>query len=597
MKMAPESIYTIAIVCALPLEMAAVTAMMDRINTGPMWQDAGDKNNYTLGQIGPHNVVLACLPEGVYGMTAATSLISWMLYSYRSVRFAVLVGIGGGVPSVNCDIRLGDVVVSKPRGTSPGIIRYDIGKAVSGGILPNGSSDKPPKELLTAMSRLSADHMMVGNMISDQISTMLRDYPNMRERFKYPGVDKDILYEANYNHVGGISGICHQCDREKLIPRPKRPNQAPSIFYGAIGSVNLVVKDGVTRDQLANQHNYNILCFEMEAAGLLDQIPSLVIRGICDYADSHKNKIWQEYAAATAAAYAKQLLCALPASGTYVDQKIPTISTTSRSMSSMSMLSSSQRSLTGIQDPPPSYIFMERFHLKESISLGSLIPDRRYPHQDALIPSISLEEGRDFSVSIEHNFNEFANARSKSNSSFKKALGRLFLPPPFKGVEGDIQILSQQSCVYTLLQPRALFKRLSGSVAFKEWLSNARTTKTSIYFIVGYRTVWDAQLIGKEMKPTQTRRFQAGFGHKTRYDTSGERVYAICLRKVKFENSIERVGTLDPTNEWRPFYKHRGAGGEAEEFISVDISDDDEVGSSNFGHFTSQSGEELWTGT
>jgi nucleoside phosphorylase len=66
------------------------------------------------------------------------------------------------------------------------------------------------------------------------------------------------------------------------------------------------MKDGRTRDQLAGE--LGILCFEMEAAGLVDTFPCLVIRGICDYADSHKNKQWQEYAAATAAGYAKELL-------------------------------------------------------------------------------------------------------------------------------------------------------------------------------------------------------------------------------------------------------------------------------------------------
>ena len=56
-----------------------------------------------------------------------------------------------------------------------------------------------------------------------------------------------------------------------------------------------------------------VLCVEMEAAGLMDDFPCLVIRGICDYADSHKNKRWQPYAAATAAAYAKELLSTIPA--------------------------------------------------------------------------------------------------------------------------------------------------------------------------------------------------------------------------------------------------------------------------------------------
>lgn len=56
------------------------------------------------------------------------------------------------------------------------------------------------------------------------------------------------------------------------------------------------------------------MCFEMEAAGLMNNFPCLVIRGICDYADSHKNKKWQIYAAATAAACAKEILSVIPAS-------------------------------------------------------------------------------------------------------------------------------------------------------------------------------------------------------------------------------------------------------------------------------------------
>jgi nucleoside phosphorylase len=70
------------------------------------------------------------------------------------------------------------------------------------------------------------------------------------------------------------------------------------------------MKDGQTRDRLAQQ--FGILCFEMEAAGLMNQLPSLVIRGICDYSDSHKSKNWQGYAALTAAAYGKLLLSVVP---------------------------------------------------------------------------------------------------------------------------------------------------------------------------------------------------------------------------------------------------------------------------------------------
>ena len=60
------------------------------------------------------------------------------------------------------------------------------------------------------------------------------------------------------------------------------------------------------RDELAREKG--ILCFEMEAAGLMNNFPCLVIRGISDYSDTHKNDDWQGYAAMTAAAYAKDVL-------------------------------------------------------------------------------------------------------------------------------------------------------------------------------------------------------------------------------------------------------------------------------------------------
>jgi nucleoside phosphorylase len=71
------------------------------------------------------------------------------------------------------------------------------------------------------------------------------------------------------------------------------------------------MRHALTRDRLRKEKG--ILCFEMEAAGLMDNLPCLVIRGICDYADSHKNKKWQPYAAVTAAAYAKEILSVIPA--------------------------------------------------------------------------------------------------------------------------------------------------------------------------------------------------------------------------------------------------------------------------------------------
>jgi len=95
------------------------------------------------------------------------------------------------------------------------------------------------------------------------------------------------------------------------VPRARRVSQEIMVHYGTVASGNQVIRDGVTRDQL-NSELGGVLCFEMEAAGLMNSFPCLVIRGICDYADSHKNKKWQPYAAATAAAYAKELLSVIP---------------------------------------------------------------------------------------------------------------------------------------------------------------------------------------------------------------------------------------------------------------------------------------------
>jgi nucleoside phosphorylase len=91
-----------------------------------------------------------------------------------------------------------------------------------------------------------------------------------------------------------------------------RSSLNPFIHYGTIGSANRAVKNAAEREKLKSS-DLDIMCVEMEAAGLMDSFPCLVIRGICDYADSHKNKKWQPYAAATAAAYMKELLSVIPA--------------------------------------------------------------------------------------------------------------------------------------------------------------------------------------------------------------------------------------------------------------------------------------------
>jgi nucleoside phosphorylase len=289
--------YTVAWICALPLELAAAKTMLDKVHSR-LPKPETDHNAYTLGNVAGHNVVVACLPSGVYGTTSAATVLAHMLSTFPSLRFAVMVGIGGGVPSENTDIRLGDIVVSMPTATSGGVIQYDYGKTLYDGYLQRtGSLNKPPQYLLTAISQIRSDsHFKKG------ISEMLQ-----KQQISRP--DQDWLFKPEYHHESKFTN-CSACDQSQLVIRPTRKTNEPVIHYGLIASGNQVMKDAKRRDSIAKE--LDILCFEMEAAGLMDQLPCLVIRGICDYCDSHKNKEWQEYAALTAAAYTAALLAVVP---------------------------------------------------------------------------------------------------------------------------------------------------------------------------------------------------------------------------------------------------------------------------------------------
>jgi hypothetical protein len=163
---------------------------------------------------------------------------------------------------------------------------------------------------MTGVSRLQAQHERKGSAVGQYVSKMLTSNPRMVRRFRYQGSEHDQLFEADYDHVDSGKG-CENCDKERLLARESRDTNDPVIHYGLIGSANQVMRHGATREKLRQEKG--ILCFEMEAAGLMDNFPCLVIRGICDYSDTHKNKRWQPYAAATAAAYAKELLEIIPA--------------------------------------------------------------------------------------------------------------------------------------------------------------------------------------------------------------------------------------------------------------------------------------------
>lgn len=295
--------YTVAWICALPLEMAAAKIMLDETHS-PLSLPRTDHNTYTLGRLGCHNVVIACLPSGVYGTTSASVVLSHMLATFSSIQFGLMVGIAGGIPSETTDIRLGDVVVSMPTKDSGGVIPYNIGKILCGGHFQRtGSLNKPPQYLLTAASQMRSDCMIRKFNLEKIISNKLQENPELQKQFTRPS--QDLLFSSTYDHQSSNTD-CTMCDQQQLINRVPRATSEPQIYYGSVASVNQVIKDAKSRDRISKDSGS--LCIEMEAAGLMDQLPFLVIRGISDYCDTHKSKDWQNYAALSAASYTKELL-------------------------------------------------------------------------------------------------------------------------------------------------------------------------------------------------------------------------------------------------------------------------------------------------
>ncbi|GFF36596.1 hypothetical protein IFM46972_04939 [Aspergillus udagawae] len=297
--------YTIAWICALPLEAAAARAMLDKTHTPPQLSTT-DPNTYELGELNGHYIVIAHSELGEYGNSSAAAVVSRLCSTFPRLRFGLSVGIGGGVPGGINDIRLGDVVVGTPGASHSGVIQYDYGKSVE----PTSTLNKPPQTLVMSVSRLETRQMISGDhAVSRMVWEVLEQNHNLKGRFSRPEEHTDILFDSSYRHDDNAA-TCEKCDKEQLVKRPLRDTRTPYIHYGLIASGNQVMKDSEMRDHLAQQ--YGILSFEVEAAGLMDELPTLVIRGICNYCDSHKQGQWQGYAALTAAAYAKLLLSETP---------------------------------------------------------------------------------------------------------------------------------------------------------------------------------------------------------------------------------------------------------------------------------------------
>ncbi|KAJ5273735.1 Pfs NACHT and ankyrin domain protein [Penicillium angulare] len=320
--------YTIGWVCALPKEQTAARVMLDEEHE-PLPTPRNDHNAYTLGSICGHNVVIACLPN--MGTNPAATVAISMINTFQSIRFGLMVGIGGGIPT---KVNLGDVVVSHPVADYHGVVQWDMGKLEQGGqFVHTGSLNRPPNALLNASHLLKSNHDIRGSKIYEYLDDVERKFPRLAPIFtrrefledpllvseKVRRSQKDVhflsrLWQAIIAIVAyllgswAISPVNEENGQLLDVAEGARSQREVRVHYGLIASGNKVVKDAQSRDSLYKAFGGHLLCVEMEAAGLMNDFPCIVIRGICDYADSRKEKTWQEYAAAVAAAYAKELL-------------------------------------------------------------------------------------------------------------------------------------------------------------------------------------------------------------------------------------------------------------------------------------------------
>ncbi|KAL0934874.1 kinesin light chain [Colletotrichum truncatum] len=333
--------FQIAVICALPLEYDAVAFAFDEIWDSGMrhlGNVSRDDNKYTAGRIGSHNVVLLLLPG--MGKVNAASAAASLGSSYPRIELAIISGICGGVPRVGTDseLLLGDVIISD------GVMQFDLGKRYPMGFMPKDTVEenlgRPSKKIRSLIATFRTHHgqkalQIRASRLLEQIQqNAIND--GCQNLYKRPEATEDRLFEAGYTHRhhdsrccgcsesnvcdGALRASCKvlRCDSSRLVSRRCLETQSMreqenamaaqkfQISVGRVGSGDTVMKSGLDRDRVAAE--YNFVAFEMEGAGVWDEFSCIVVKGVCDYADSHKNKKWQHFAAATAASTTKAIL-------------------------------------------------------------------------------------------------------------------------------------------------------------------------------------------------------------------------------------------------------------------------------------------------
>lgn len=306
--------YTVGWVAVLPCEIDAARLVFENEHESLPGVE-GDNNTYILADVERHNMVLTFPPLGKTGVAAVTTCATNMMRTFTNIQFILVVGVASGAPRApdledpSKDLRLGDVVVSYPMNGRAGVVQNDFGKQVEPfDFIIRFDIDNPSDKLLNAASALSSEHRSgEGGMLNFiQMSEQAARTAGLKGHC-FPGREKDQLFKSSYPHVDNDNTDCSACDIQQTELRLSRDQEKPLVHHGLVASGSAAIRSSKYRDAVGSQHG--VLCFETgAAAGTMNYYPSLAIRGICDYADSHANELWKSYAATTAASYARDLL-------------------------------------------------------------------------------------------------------------------------------------------------------------------------------------------------------------------------------------------------------------------------------------------------
>jgi nucleoside phosphorylase len=297
--------YTVAWIAVLPIEAEAALAALDVRHDGYFESELGDDYIYVGGEINKHNVVIATLPAGQnYGTASAAALANQVKARFSNLRFALLVGVAAGLPNLFPkppaevrDIRLGDVLVCVPEKSSAGIVYYDLGQDTENGFVLNNRQTEAPAIVRSAVSNIRLTEkrpFKTGNTFSTYLEQLQAKAGS--NKFQRPKKEDELYQSAENDLIAS-----------KLLSRANRDStERTQVWYGKIGSGNSLIKNPKRRNELRD--TYDLIGLEMEAAGVINTLPTGVVRGVSDYGDSYKDKEWQPYAAAVAAVYAKGIL-------------------------------------------------------------------------------------------------------------------------------------------------------------------------------------------------------------------------------------------------------------------------------------------------